>query len=159
LNKLTFETEGMSPVWTSDSLAKTTTLLNHKYFAFVEDEVFTIDALGNHEQVQLRMTLLKKDGSVKYPVEAVHLLEPESKYSKADLAFLMLDYLDNYWQEYFREDRDVYLSLDWSKHEFEGGAFFLRGFVRNVALEDAADALFLKYGHGEYEIEPISSEV
>ena len=57
-----------------------------------------------------------------------------------------------------REERNLFIPLDWSKHEFEGFSFYMRGFVRNLQLEASADDFLQKHGHGEYDIQSITSE-
>lgn len=159
MNKLSFLEPGeVSPVWDEDFLTKVTGALNKKYISFLENETILVEAGFNKTQVQIKTTLKKNDDSVVYPIEAVYIVNPESKLTAPAVAELMLDYLDAYWNEYFTENRDVYVLLDWSKHECEGFNFYMRGFVRNQALENQADALLRQHGFGDYNIEPISSE-
>ena len=124
-----------------------------------EVESKKISALMN---MKYRTLLDKEQFQVFYPIELIHVIEnrEEQPPQTADeIASLMLDYIDVYWQEYLNDGRDVFVPLAWGKHVCEGVEFFIRGFVRNRSLEEQADELFKKHGHGEHEIEPISDEL
>lgn len=158
MNKLSYLEENVTPVLSAEAIHDAVVLFNKKHQAFLEAEAFSIEAGKSRTQVQMKITLTKNDGSVAYPIEAVHVVDPESKDSALHVVGLMLDYLDSYWSEYLTSDRDVLLPIDWSAHSHEGLEFFLRGFVRQLSLEAQADALFREHGMGAYDIEPISSE-
>lgn len=158
MNKLVFLESGITRIWDDQQNLEIEKILARKYAAYLEDERFRVEGGSDKDRVQLRVTLEKNDGSIAYPIEAVTLVERSSKESKLELGHLLLDYVDIYLQEYFSNDRDVYLPLDWSKHQCEGREIYLRGFVRNLALEAQADELFKRHGFGEHPIEPISSE-
>lgn len=158
MQKLTFATEGVNPVWPDETITQLVALLNKKHQPFLRDESFRVEAGADKAQVQLRITLARNDGSVAYPIEVIHVREPGVKEPSDALASLMLDYLDVYWFEYLGGDRDVFVPIDWSLHTCEGVDFYLRGFVRNLSLEEQADALFREHGTGGHDIEPITGE-
>ncbi len=133
-------------------------LLRKKYSPFLFDEEFLIESGRNREQVQVQVNLRKHDGSVEYPIECVYLVEPEQERGPEDVSYLMLDYLDVYWNEYLTNGRDTFFTIDWSRHSCEGVDFYVRGFVRNVHLEIEADKIFEEEGCGDHVIEKISSE-
>lgn len=148
----------LNPALDNESIEKICVALNKKYVSFLEQEVIEIETGFDKYQAQVKMILKKIDGSLVYPIEAIHVLDPEGKSTAATAIDVMVDYLDAYWNEYFTENRDVYVSLDWTMHTCESVNFYLRGFVRNQELESAADALLREHGYGNYNIEPISSE-
>lgn len=155
--KLRWE-EDISPLWEDDTLERVAGLLDKKYRAFLKAEHFEIEGGRTSDAVQIRTTLAKNDGSVNYPVEAVLPLDPEQESEPDELALLLIDYLDVYWNEYLTGGRETFLPIDWSRHECEGEEFFLRGAVRNLSLEAQADALFRQHGTGGYDITDISSD-
>jgi hypothetical protein len=145
-------------VWEDDTVSRLEGVLDKKYRAFLKNERFKLEVGRTAEAVQVRTTLKKTDGTLAYPVEAVLPLKPEHEGEWEDLALLLVDYLDVYWNEYLTEGRDTFVHLDWARHECEGEEFYLRGFVRNLALENQADALLQEHGTGEHLIEKISQE-
>lgn len=163
MEKLVYRNEdSIKKVWEDSHTEKISSLMNTKYRTLLEDETFQIESGYNDQQIQIKVTLERNDKSVFYPIELIFV--PESReeitpQSADEIASLMLDYIDVYWQEYLNEGRDVFVPLAWGKHTCEGIEFFIRGFVRNRSLEEQADELFRKHGHGDHEIEPISDEL
>ncbi|NBO37196.1 hypothetical protein EBU99_01290 [bacterium] len=152
----------VKPVWSTAELQKISSLMNVKYRALLNNEQFQVESGTDSNQVQIKVTLESSDKSMFYPIELIHILdsrEGESQLTPDEVAALMLDYIDVYWQEYLNDGRDVFVPLAWDKHSCEGVEFFIRGFVRNISLEQQADELFRKHGHGDHEIEPISDEL
>ena len=163
MEKLVYRSpERIKPVWSEAETKKISALLNMKYRALLDNEQFQVESGCDDNQVQIKVTLERGDKSVFYPIELIHVYESredQNQISPDELAALMLDYIDVYWQEYLNDGRDVFVPLAWGKHTCEGIDFFIRGFVRNRSLEEQADELFRKHGHGEHEIEPISDEL
>jgi hypothetical protein len=157
VNKLRWQ-EDTAPVWQDETTTRVEILLNKKYQSFLNGEAFDVEAEKNDEVVQVRTTLSSLDGKVIYPIEAVLVRSGQPEFEVENLAILLLDYLDTYWNEYITGGRDTFLPLDWSKYECEGEEFFLRGSVRDLSAESAADALFREHGTGEHHIEGISQE-
>ncbi|MCP4502841.1 MAG: hypothetical protein GY822_23120 [Deltaproteobacteria bacterium] len=56
----------------------------------------------------------------------------------------VVDFLDGVLDEYFDEDREAYLPLDFTAHPYENGFVFARQEKRNFAAEEAGDALLAK---------------
>ena len=149
-------------VWSEVESKKISALMNMKYRTLLDKEQFQVESGFDEQQVQIKVTLESNDKSVFYPIELIHVIEnrEEQPTQTADeIASLMLDYIDVYWQEYLNDGRDVFVPLAWGKYACEGVEFFVRGFVRNRSLEEQADELFKKHGPGEHEIEPISDEL
>ncbi|BBH51674.1 hypothetical protein [Fluviispira sanaruensis] len=145
-------------IWLEEEYLNIKKLLNKKHAAYLENEEFEIEAGVCKEQIQLKVSLRKHDNSVLYPIECVYVRELDDKVDHNEIAINMIDYLDLYWADYFIEDRDIFVPLDWSKHEFEGITFYLRGFIRNINLEEQAESFLAQHGYGDYEIKSISSE-
>lgn len=163
MEKLVYRNEEtIKKVWDDAAADKISALMNTKYRTLLQDERFQVDSGYNDQQIQIKVTLERIDKSIFYPIELIFVSEgrEDINFQSADeIASLMLDYIDVYWQEYLNDGRDVFVPLAWSKHTCEGVEFFVRGFVRNRSLEEQADELFRKHGHGVHEIEPISDEL
>ena len=159
MQKLSYlSSEKLNLIWSEEENQKIKKLLDKKHLVYLESEEFIIESGATKDQVQLKVTLTKSDKSYYYPIECVFVKESSSDFKETEVAFKMLDYLDLYWTNYFSEERNVFVPLDWSKHEFEGIHFYIRGFVRNLQLENYANDFLSKHGHGDYEIHSISSE-
>jgi hypothetical protein len=163
MEKLVYRSSNqVKSVWDETETQKISALMNLKYKTLLEDEKFRVESGFNELQVQIKVTLERNDKSVFYPIELIYVIENQDEQGAPgaeEIASLMLDYIDVYWQEYLHDGRDVFVPLAWSKHVCEGVEFFVRGFVRNRTLEEQADELFRKHGHGDHEIEPISEDL
>ena len=159
MQKLTYlPKEKVTAVWSNEEIVNIKKLLSKKHLLYLENETFEIDSGTLSDQIQICISLIKNDKSTYYPIECIFIKESNHSIKETEIAFTMLDYVDLYWENYFSEERNVFIPLDWSKHEFEGVSFYMRGFVRNLHLESQAEAYLLKHGHGEYDIHSISSE-
>lgn len=158
MQKLSFlDFEKLNPIWTDQEILKLCTIMNRKHDISLNEEHFEINAGYNDTQVQIYTCLKKNDSSLEYPVECIFVNENKEKSFK-EISGILLDYIDTYWTNYFQEDRDIYISIDWNLHSCEGKEFYLRGFVRQKHLELEANQLLAQFGHGDYDIQPISSE-
>jgi hypothetical protein len=124
-------------------------------------ERFRVESGAASSQVQLRICLQSDDGQFGYPVETVVCSQAGESFAVdggvKELA-VMLDFQDAYWSEYFRSERETFVTIDWSEHTYQGYQIYIRGFQRNFGLESAADRLFAEFGTGDHEIEPIGPE-
>lgn len=160
MQKLKLLTELKNEVWDKESKKNLERALTKKHELYLREEQFLLDAYYGEGQIQLSVTLKKADDSMVYPIECIHVFSDKTPPLKEiqNTAGIILDYIDCYWLEFFENDRQVFLPLDWSHHESNGHTFYMRGFIRNLILENEADQLLKSHGFGEYAIEPISSE-
>ncbi len=157
-----FAPEELTSIFDSKDCQQIVKYLDKKFAPFLNDEKFEISSGYKNDQVQLTMILRKSDDSFFYPIESVFVydetVDESDRPAPEDLALVMLDYLTIYFEEFLGENRQVFLPINWSVHQSEDLTFFLRGFTRNLKLEQDADALLVKHGHGEHAIESISAE-
>lgn len=159
MQKLSYlDNQRVLPLWNEEEILNIQSLLNKKHSLYLDDEEFILEIGTSKEQIQLKIALNKKNNNVSYPIECIYLKET-AKEEEQDIVLKMIDYLDIYWANYFSEERNVFVPIDWSKHEFEGVSFYVRGFLRNIELENAANEFLHKHGHGDYEIHSITSEM
>lgn len=181
MQKLKFIEDAVRPLLNAEDLTALEASLNRRYITYLTgnhgtrptqqtvggqspalaSERFRIDAGAAGSQVQLRVCLQSEDGQFGYPVETVVCAQNGESFvvegGVKELAIL-LDFQDAYWSEYFRSERETFVTLDWSEHTYQGHQIYIRGFQRNFALETAADRLFAEFGAGDHEIEPIGPE-
>ncbi len=157
--KIRFESQ-MKPVLSQKEVEDVCTAMNLKHKPWLEDESFLVEHGETPYSLQVRVTLMKNDGSKSYPVELLCLKEglSLSKMPISEVFYLFLDYFDVYFTEYLTSERDTFMTLDWNKFICEETVFYMRGSIRFNDLEAQADALFQKFGTGGYEITSISPE-
>lgn len=100
---------------------------------------FVLDA-GEHDGDTWVQVLLRNDtNSFHYPVEARIAASPTK--TRRVQAFFLLAFLDTYWEEFFEEDENVYIPIDWTAYEYQEEKFYLRGQILNLMAENMADRL------------------
>lgn len=157
-----FEQNELAPIFDTQDCQRISKYLQKQFASFLDNENFEINAGYKNNQIQIKLTLRKADDSFFYPIESVFIydeaVDESDRPAHEDIALIMLDYLTMYFEEFLSEGRSVFLPINWSVHQSEDLTFFLRGFTRNLKLEQDADALLAKHGHGEHAIESISAE-
>jgi len=158
MQKLSFlKFNELDPLWSAEDILKFCTAMEKRHLAYLDQEHFEIQAGMNKSQIQICVRLKKKNQNEEYPIECL-IVRQDLEKDPQQMALLVLDYIDHYWSHYFQEQRDVLLPIDWSAHQCEAETFYLRGFVRKTLLEAEADLLLMQHGHGNYDIQSISSE-
>ncbi len=115
-------------------------LLNERHGSALRAERFELDAIREHDDVIVRLVLRSDDRTHVYTMEAVVVRDKYPALSETQAVDLAIDFLDWYVGEYFREERDAFLPLDWKPHQFGDLEVMARGELRNEFLDDAADA-------------------
>lgn len=159
MNKLSYISfDKLDSVFSEEEVYKIAELLNKKHYLYLDNESFELEIGCNKEQIQVKICLKKIDNSVVYPIEIVCMYDEYNPRKKEDLIGVIIDYMDSYWSEYFSDERNLFVPINWTRYESDGIQFYLRGFIRNMALEMQADAFLKEYGYGEHDISPISFE-
>jgi hypothetical protein len=115
-------------------------MMGRKYTRFMNERYFEATMRRDGRGVYAKVTLRNQSGSYYYPVEG-RLAHAEHEMSDRDAAFFLLDYIDSYFDEYFRGDGGVYLPIDWADYEWEGVPLQLKGQILNLEIERMADDL------------------
>lgn len=121
-----------------------TKIINLKYASYLRDRYFTIDYCENPSEILSSLTLLNGDKTFFYQVETKVSKKEISSISSREALLVMLDYIDIYFSEYFKEEEDVFIPIDWYGVEFENLSFQMRGQVKNLHCEFLADELLKK---------------
>ena len=111
--------------------------LNRKYAGFVGARHFEVETSKDSTGIHAKVTLRNRSGSFCYPVEG-RLAHIDHDLGLRDAAHLLLDFIDAYFAEYFREG-DVYLPIDWADYESDGITLQMRGQILNLEAERLAD--------------------
>ena len=115
-------------------------ILNIKHAAFLKDRLFVISCTKENEMIEVELILKNSDESFYYPVTAC-LNGEVYKQSDKELALILLDYLDIYFDSFFKEDENVFVPIDWVEHQFEGVHLRMKGQVLNRYQELKANEL------------------
>jgi hypothetical protein len=115
-------------------------LLQDRYGAMLRDERFEIAARVEGDNPVMQVVLRSNDRTLVYTMEAALIRADYPAMTLSDALDVCVDFLDWYLGEYFREERDAFLPLDWKKYRFGDLEVMARGDLRNALLDDLADA-------------------
>lgn len=122
-------------------------LLDRKFAGLRAQRYFAVEFSKDAQGVYAKVTLRNESGSYFYPVEA-RIAFADTDLSDRAAAMFLLDYITEYFAEYFREDGDCYLPIDWTEYQWDGVGFQVKGQILNLELEKMADELLAGYGGG-----------
>ena len=121
-----------------NELKELTQIMNIKYGAHLKERDFKLSQTKNKENLNVKVVLEKEDESFYYPVEAqINFIEEEL--SQKEAALFLFDYIDYYFDEYFKENETIYLNIDWKKVQFDSKSFQIKGQILNLKQEKAAE--------------------
>ena len=130
----------------NEELKELEQILNLRYAQYLSNRFFEIssnvDGIG---LVQVKVLLQNTEQSFYYPIEA-RLDSKDQNISPEQATLVMIDYIDYYFAEYFKEDENVLIPIDWSEFALDGVKFQMRGEIRNLRYELAADEILARGG-------------
>ena len=118
-------------------------IMNLKYGAYLKNRFFQIAHEESPSEISCSITLRDSSQSFYYNVEAF-VKQKNLPLENKKALFIMLDYIDVYFDEYLRGEEDVYIPIDWVDYTFENLTFKMRGQVKNMKAETLADEILQK---------------
>jgi hypothetical protein len=123
--------------------AKALAALRQRYAAFIRrDEDFRI---ASHEVESDAWTLSvvfeSADRSLHLPVDVALLAADNGKMANDDARDALVDFVDYFFDRYFRESREATLPIEWAPLTFGEFTVRARGWEKNLRLEELADKL------------------
>lgn len=113
-------------------------IFESNYFNNLKDRFFSAEIQFIDNMLQLTLTLKNQDESFFYPVTArmnVSGQEIDVKNARQ----LLIEFIDAYFEEFFREGEQVYLPIEWGSFELNGYSLQAKGQILNNKLERLAD--------------------
>jgi hypothetical protein len=135
-----------------DECAELVRLMARKYAASLDHRYFEAELNKDSRGVYAKVTLRNQTGSFFYPVEG-RLAHLDHDMSEREAALFLLNYIDAYFDEYFREGGEVYLPIDWADYEDDGIPLQLKGQIFNLEVERMADELLERGSLGDHELQ------
>lgn len=112
--------------------------LNRKFAAFIKDRYFEVETNLDFQGIYAKLTLRDKAGRFFYPVEGRTQHLPFVR-SLREAGLLLLDYMIEYFEQYFESNCEVFLPIDYEVYGVEDFYFKLKGQIFNLEMERLAD--------------------
>lgn len=120
-------------------------ILNTKYAAYLKQRFFELE-IGNEQNcILVTLTLRDQTNRFFYPVMA-KINPQENELSQREAALLVIDYMDCYFEEYFKDNEGTYLNIDWAEHSFDDADFQMKGQILDLEKERLADEFLRNAG-------------
>ena len=116
-------------IFTAQELHSLAQRFNARFHNKRGERWFVIAAAERDGNTWVQVVLRNDADSFHYPVEAQ--IAPCTTRSRRSQAFFLLAFIDNYWEEFFEEDEEMFIPIDWTTYEHQGEKFHLRGQVLN----------------------------
>ncbi len=118
--------------------SKLVKIMNSRYSSMRGERFFKLETQLGLGSVSVTVTLQNDRESFYYPVEArISLQENDLEAERAALD--LIDAIDAYFEEYFKEGERVLLPIDWTEYRFEGSSLQMRGQIIDREKEKMAD--------------------
>lgn len=106
---------------------------------------------GRYTDTELFLTAILRNNeeTYYYPFEAVISVEDNENIEMEEAKMLLLDFIGSYFEDYFANDRDTYIPIDWTCFEMQENKLYARGQVINRKLEKMGDEILSAHGFGE----------
>jgi len=115
-------------------------LLERKHAAWLRDRSFEASVTLQGDDVYGTVTLRNPSGSFFYPVEG-RIAGRAQGITHRDAGELLLDFIDSYFDEYFRSEGETLLPIDWADYEVDSRQLQVKGQIFDLVLEKLADDL------------------
>jgi hypothetical protein len=113
-------------------------LFSQRFQAQLKDRNIKITLSVAPERVMATALLFNQDQSFYYPVE-IMAVRGNVREPVEERVALLLDFAESYFAEFFADDEQVLLPLDWAPFVINDSEVFARGQIRNLYLENLAD--------------------
>ncbi|MBP9708377.1 MAG: hypothetical protein KBD78_12090 [Oligoflexales bacterium] len=113
-------------------------IFESNYFNNLKDRFFSAEMNLIDNMLQVTITLKNQDESFFYPVTARMNINGQ-EITVENARQLLIEFIDAYFEEFFREGEQVYLPIEWGAFELNGYALQAKGQILNNKLERLAD--------------------
>ncbi|MFT7581785.1 MAG: hypothetical protein ACI9MR_003463 [Myxococcota bacterium] len=128
------------PLLPPEDEARVLQALSERHGAMLRNERFSVRAERVSENVTTTVELSNADRTFVYAMSAALERGQYKGMTEVDALDACFDFTDWYLGEFFREQRELLLPIDWQPHSFGDVELMAKGELRNEFLDDAADA-------------------
>ncbi|MEI6093054.1 MAG: hypothetical protein WCQ47_05150 [bacterium] len=133
--------------FTPEEIAQMEAIFNEYFFDKLnKDENIYFEGYYEDEVCYLTLILKNSDESFYYPFETSLSLKDNPDISAEEARLSLMDFIGTYFDDYFTENRDAFVLIDWTSYKVEDLNIYARGQVINKKLENMADDILKSAG-------------
>ena len=140
---MTIKDDWKDRFFTPEEIAQMEAVFNEQFYAHLKkDENISFEGYFSEGACHITMTLKNEDESYYYPFEAAVSSKENSDLAAHDAKLLILDFIGAYFEEFFADNRQTFVPVEWATFRIEDVDIHARGQIINKKLEkEAADIL------------------
>ncbi len=108
---------------------------------FKDDEDVVFEGYYSENTLFITATLKNLDESFLYPFEAKISFADNPNLKTDEARLLLLNFIGQYFEEYFINDRNIYIPIDWLAYVYEENKIYAKAQILNKKLENLANEL------------------
>lgn len=112
-------------------------MMEKKYFRSIGDRKISISVHATESETEVIVLVASPDESFYYPIES-RIKHCEQEQSVREAQLFLLDYIDQYLEEYLLEDDQLFIPIDWTDYSHDAVDFQMKGQIFNRKLENLA---------------------
>jgi len=117
-----------------------------------KDEDLEFEGFFTNNSLYLTCILRNIENTFYYPFETSINKTDNPEISEQEAKNILLDFIEEYFEEYFTSERSVYIQIDWLAYKFKDIKVYARAQVLNKQLEELGDNILKDAGY-EYKEE------
>ena len=131
------------PFLTPEMMKDVNDALTKRYEAYLQpgERLHCVSGIDESDAWTIKVVFENADKSVHLPLEVAGRRMDLAGIKAPDARGILIDFVGFFFDRYFRGGRTTTLPLDWQEMPFGEYTLFVRGWQRNLQLEEAADRL------------------
>lgn len=106
---------------------------------FKNDEDIFFEGYFSENTLFITATLKNFEETFYYPFETSISLHDNPSLKEEEAKLILLDFIGEYFEEYFLSDRQIYIPIDWVAYEYSKNKVYAKAQIINKKLEELAD--------------------
>jgi hypothetical protein len=147
---MTIKDDWKDRFFTPEEIAQMEAVFNEQFFVHLKkDENISFEGFFADGACHVTCTLKNADETFFYPFEAAISSKEHVGLPASDARNLILDFIGAYFEEYFADNRETYVPVEWVVFRIEDTNIHARGQIMNKKLEKHAEDILKSAGFDE----------
>jgi len=136
--------------FTPEEIAEMEAIFNEQFLSYLKkDENISFEGDFSEGKCHVTCILKNHDETYCYPFEASISSTEHKSLAAVDAKSLLLDFISAYFEEFFAENREIYVPIEWTTFRIEDVNIHARGQIVNKKLEKGAEDILKSAGFDE----------
>lgn len=135
----------------AEEIAAMEDVFREKYLTkFKDDEDILFEGYFSENTLFITAIFKNHEETFYYPFETSINSEDNPSLKDAEARLLLLDFIDEYFESFFKSERNTFIPIDWTSFKFKDNELYARGQIVNKKVEDETLEFLEKNGYDEF---------